>query len=180
MTKELTVLQTGAFLTLTGKPFDHEVIQLKIKDQNVRHFPNNLGRLFPSLETLSCVKSHVKFLERMNFKDMSHLWSLDLSSNLIEQVPVDSFYDLTKVKEIFLKDNKLKVLNANTFIKNFKLLRFSSNRNQIESIERGSFRKNSELMKISFSNNKIKKIENQSFGKMLKLEVLDLSNNMLE
>lgn len=110
-------------------------------------------------------------------QNLSHIETLDLSSNAIEELDDLVFHNLTNLTKLILHNNKLRKLNGNV-LHNFtqlKILDLSSNK--ISSLRKDSFLQAENIQHLNFSNNYLQTIDNNTFSLFAKLERLDLSQN---
>ncbi|KAG4078687.1 hypothetical protein HA402_015277 [Bradysia odoriphaga] len=146
----------------------------------LEHIPSGIGRKFNSLEkfwvSYDDRNLELKRLQRSNFKDMVHLWYLDVKYNSIETVDEDSLRDLPNLKHFVINNNKLKMLQKYTFEKNTKLKHVNANSNQLEFLD-GDLFKNSPLLKDAlFKDNHLKKIS-VDFTVLRSIKTIDFRGN---
>lgn len=156
---------------------DKNVRRVDIDSEHAVYLPNGFGQLFKNLQEFFVWFSKLKYVERENFKDMNKLLRLDLAYNQVEDIPEDTFWDLTSLEGLWLQENKIKILQQNVFqtLENLKF--FAAESNEIEELHPDLFHNNFRLEKIFLSGNKIKSI-GVDFGKFPAINALDFTMNV--
>lgn len=147
-------------------------------------------------------ESEIKGLSQTTFAKLPYLEQLDLSKNLISEVPATVFQSLIWLRVLNLSDNKLKVLSKEQFIDQQYLKELYLAKNNLETIFYDTFLNctkleildlsfneilslsekvslNPSLVKLFLYNNKIKNISSETLTELNNLEVLNLANNEL-
>ncbi|KAG5675184.1 hypothetical protein PVAND_005109 [Polypedilum vanderplanki] len=147
-------------------------------EQNILYLPDNVGSFFPNLFSYYGVNSRLKYIFRSNFVSLRKVTRLDLSSNEIEDLPKDVFYELPRLKTLLLSRNKIKSLDRDLFISNPNLNIIYIFGNEIEVLENDLFRANSNLEQLHIDENKIMNIENEFFDRIPFLQIANFLNNV--
>lgn len=176
-TLNLNVKLPDVLVTLKRKPYDLDVTQLALNDQEIIYFPNNLGKLFPNLRKMRSTKSKIKNIKRKNFEDMKQLEYLDLSHNSLTSLETDVFYELNNLEELDLYNNTLASLPKKIFSQNVELRKIYASYNRLEALEADIFNENVKLSEIYFDNNRLKKI-NFRFDSRFSNVYFDLYDNV--
>ncbi|CAK1584859.1 unnamed protein product [Parnassius mnemosyne] len=167
----------------------------------VAKLSNNIE--FQYLKSVDFSYNMIKLIE-VNQAEYAYveLIDVDLSHNLIEEIPESIFSSFSQMQYLNLKNNRLHTLNILCFegIKNLQRLQLGHNEivdinssflrfkdlqelslehNRIERILSRDFQNLFNLNKLYLSNNNISYIEKSSFDKMTYLNTLDLSDNFL-
>ncbi|CAK1584858.1 unnamed protein product [Parnassius mnemosyne] len=167
----------------------------------VAKLSNNIE--FQYLKSVDFSYNMIKLIE-VNQAEYAYveLIDVDLSHNLIEEIPESIFSSFSQMQYLNLKNNRLHTLNILCFegINNLQRLQLGHNEivdinssflrfkdlqelslehNRIERILSRDFQNLFNLNKLYLSNNNISYIEKSSFDKMTFLNTLDLSDNFL-
>lgn len=172
------VLHQGAFLSMVNISVNFKARILNFRRQDLRHLPNNIGYVFPNLERFRANTLNITSIERTNFKNMDYLFQLDLSDNLIEQIPSDCFDDLVSLIKFSISENKLKVIHANTFAKNLRLMTINMWDNQIEPTDLKNL-KSKRVKFLLLARNRFESIPSDAFDGLENLGEIDLEENEL-
>lgn len=147
-------------------------------------------------------QSGIKGLSQTTFLKLPYLEQLDLSENLISQLPETVFQEVVRLRVLNLSDNKLKVLSKQLLVEQKYLKELHLANNNLESIFYDTFLNctrleildlsfneiislsenvslNPSLVKLFLNNNMIKNISSETFAGLNNLEVLNLANNEL-
>jgi len=111
------------------------------------------------------------------FHQLNHLVELDLSLNLLIDVPSESFRNLNNVRRLLLRQNKIKSLHENNFASLTNLVHLDLSFNQIDSIEPGSFRGITLLKYLKLNNNRLTTLPSNVFVDIPPLFTMSLENN---
>ena len=161
----------------TVKKNNHHVEYVWIKNSEVSHLPRfDSPIFFANMKKYLITNSGLKFIEREDFSPMSKLETLDLSNNLIEEIPEDTLFDLSELVDLFIENNKIKNLSGKllSFAPEFQRLRASNN--SLEILDSDFFSSNPSLKIVSLDNNKLHKIQ-VDFNPFGNLKKIDLLNN---
>jgi Leucine-rich repeat (LRR) protein len=167
---------------------------------NISHLPDQIFRKFPNIEYLNAngiglktfkpskVACDLKVislnnnlmtqLESNTFAFSTQLFTLNIRKNLIEEIAVDTFRDLTHLKELHLSDNKLSSLHMNTFSSLISLEILALSGNQLQIIDLELLQSNVQLNEILLYDNKITSMHPQVFCNMANLFNLELHGNV--
>lgn len=122
-----------------------------ITTMNTGQFRNNRD-----LNSLNLSGNKLFAISRDNFKGLNgSLEQLYLKSNLMREIPFDSFHDLRNLKTIIVSRNLLTSLDEKTFVNNPSLQKFDASLNRIKYLRSDIFYHNSKLAWVSFRNNDI-------------------------
>lgn len=95
------------------------------------------GKLFSNLKNLKTLDLRINLIKELNaewFRNLSGLHALDLSRNVIDELPVKVFGALENLKFLYLDDNNLKTLQPEPFERHAGLLVLTVDNNKIQSI----------------------------------------------
>ncbi|CAG5043129.1 unnamed protein product [Parnassius apollo] len=197
---DLSYNQLKLHPTLNSMPY-LKVLNISHNNLIVATLSNNMK--FKYLTSVDFSYNIIRLIE-VNQAEYAYveLIDLDLSHNLIEEIPESIFHSFSKMRYLNLRNNRLHTLNILFFeginnLQNLQLgyneiidmnssfLRFkylqelSLEHNRIERILSRDFQNFFNLNKLDLSNNNISNIEKGSFDKMTFLNTLDLSDNVL-
>lgn len=154
-----------------------QVIELTIYDGNKTWFiPNGWINFLPNLETLTVTDAGVKSISRPNFKDMSKLRGLYLSSNEISKVPQDVFHDLASLEFLDMHWNDIQSLHFGTFSKLSQLKFLDFRFNSVAKLAKNLFDNNQKLIYVDFANNNLLSIQ-VDFMKLKKITFISFEGN---
>lgn len=166
------------------------------------YFPKNLTKFVTGVSGFLYDDTSLKYIQRDNFIGLAseNPLILHLRSNEIEEIPFDTFYDLTNLLYLDISSNKIKILAPNLLINNIELhsLSISSNDltdipqnllincpklydltaefNQIQELPEDLFKNNPNMTSISMMYNKIRNIK-IDFRDLKLLQFADFRNN---
>lgn len=154
------------------------VAELRIVNQIMEFFPQNLGKLLMNLERVRIERSKLKEVERKNLEgfeaithlaiknnnlvqitngtldDLTHLEILDFSFNSIEFLATEVFAKLTNLKSIDFSNNKLVSLQSDVISQQNVIEQFRFDHNELRSISPNLIRYLKVAKLISFEQNK--------------------------
>ena len=113
------------------------------------------------------------------FYEFKNLQSIDLSNNLIRKLPHNLLIKLNFLKQIDFSYNQLDYLPDDLFNEKYNLEWVNFSYNQIFEIPSKLFRHNKNILKILFINNQIEELPGDLFKELYKLEWIDFSGNQL-
>lgn len=94
---------------------DHDVKAIKFENQVVEHFPRNLHKIFPQLESLFISNCGLKAISRRDLIGLENISGLGIFSNQLTSLPSDLFVDMPKLRNISFIGNKLGSVSSKIF-----------------------------------------------------------------
>lgn len=162
-----------------GRKTNFDVKNFAIASQDFRttFLPNNIGSIFPKLQSLLVQGSKLVFIKRGNFDNLLSLQNLILDHNQIEEIPAEAFDDLENLVRLDVSFNKLLTVDRDSFngVKKLKIL--ALNDNKIEKLSASIFRFNLALEFIALQNNHIKYIGCSMLKHLKKLKFVNFKMN---
>ncbi|KAL4710070.1 hypothetical protein ACJJTC_016472 [Scirpophaga incertulas] len=132
------------------------------------------------LETLSVESSKIKFIPQKSFSGMLKLISIDLSSNLIEDIPSYSFYGLPLIK-LNLKGNVIRDISESAFSSlDLSLSEIDLSENNLTTFPIESLVKLRHLRSLRLAWNEMSSFPKVENADLISLEYLDLNSNNFE
>ncbi|KAG5684223.1 hypothetical protein PVAND_013461 [Polypedilum vanderplanki] len=166
--------------TVKTTPYNNFVEGFVIDDNNnVKHLPENIGRLFPNLEYLSARNNSINDVPRDVLDGLQKLKNLDLSDNNLSVIDRETFTNLPSLEELNLSGNNVPHIYNETFGYLPTLKELDLSRNEIDTIDTGVFNSMPSLEKLSLENNEIIELPENLFKKNPKLESVNLSGNKI-
>lgn len=98
---------------------------------------NNIGLI--NLQKIYLIKCKIKLLERYGFRKLNNLVELDLSYNLLTDVPTHIFDNINELRELKLNGNPITKITNDAFNYLPQLLRLELSNCKINVIERNAF-----------------------------------------
>lgn len=92
-----------------------EVLQVSIRDQNIKIVPRHLGAFFPNLESLDMYKAGVETVSKIDFAGLANLKQLHFNDNKIKLLENDLFIGNPKMKWISFINNPVTNVGHNVF-----------------------------------------------------------------
>ncbi|XP_057337579.1 protein artichoke-like [Microplitis mediator] len=123
-----------------------------------------------NLEFLSISNSELQGIDSNSFRDLTNLRHLDLSFNILREMPVVLRY-LVNLKTLLLNNNQIETIPDISVI--VSLEHFSIANNKIGSMDCSTFSGLSNLKKLNLSNNALSKFVSGSLDDLILLEELD-------
>lgn len=130
-----------------------DVQSLHIANQRAQHLPSQMAKVFPNLIDFRVTNSSLEFIQRRNFRDLTHLKLLLITENPLKTIPSDTFFDLEKLEDLKLKTNAISSINPDTFSRNPSLLLVDLSYNRISSLSGLLLRNNLNLQNFLINNN---------------------------
>ncbi|XP_078582162.1 uncharacterized protein LOC144865383 [Branchiostoma floridae x Branchiostoma japonicum] len=106
--------------------------------------------------------------------------TLDLSGNMLQDIPLGFLRNLSSLKLLNIENNALVVLRNNTFVGVTNLTSVFLGGNDLIDIEQDAFKSVSHLKQLRLNNNKLTIIHNETFKGLISLISLNLASNQLE
>ncbi|XP_037039164.1 prostasin-like [Bradysia coprophila] len=176
-----TNFEVGSFTGSHVNGYDAQnVTEIWFWTGTLEHIPFGIGRKFNVLEKFWVSYDDrnlgLKRLQRSNFKDMGHLWYIDVKYNDVDTVDEDTLRDLPNLKYFVINNNKLKMLQKHTFEKNTKLKHVNANSNQLQFVHGDLFKNNQLLEEALFKDNNLKTIS-VDFTRLGSIKTIDFRGN---
>lgn len=130
------------------------------------------------LKTLS-IKRVEEVLMKINFEKFTELENLDLSSNVISEVPKNAFKGNKKLKTLKLMNNYIDILNFETFSSLSELVTLDLSHNNLHTFDSRLFDDLKNLKYLNLSMNAITDLPLGAFKELKNLRILDLTSNDL-
>lgn len=92
-----------------------EVLQVSIRDKNVKIVPRHLGAFFPNLESFDMFTSGVETVSKVDFAGLPNLKQLHFNNNQIKLLENDLFVGNPNMKWISFINNPLTNVGHNVF-----------------------------------------------------------------
>lgn len=161
-----------------GRRTSRDVSVMQIKGGRVTHFPDltQVSETFPYLSGFGITFTGLKKIEREKLKNLSRLKFFLISDNEIEEIPADTFYDLTNLELIDICRNKIKRMEPTWLTSMPRLRVFKARTNEFQYVPAGMFNNNPELEEILFDGNKIAKNE-VDYSSLHKLKLVAILQN---
>ncbi|EFN78369.1 Malignant fibrous histiocytoma-amplified sequence 1 [Harpegnathos saltator] len=110
---------------------------------------------------------------------MKYLKQLDLSGNLLENIHIDVFEDLSDLEDLSYSNNRLSSFNISVLNANFPLVKLNLSHNMINSLERSSQHMVTSLKVLDLSYNNLTYVYDDFLKAVPRVEYLDFSFNRL-
>lgn len=131
---------------------------------------------FPNLTQFDAGWVGIKEISRRDMNPMKNFTWVSFWGNKLEEIPLNTFADLTKLEKLILGQNKLKSLHPDTFVKNVNLREIWLQENQLQALPKGLFANNLELSVIYAEKNEISTIK-IDFLSLTKFNLITLMDN---
>jgi len=144
------------------------------------HLPKIIDFLFMGLEVshLNILRSNVSLVESSSLSALGKsLESLDLSANLLTEVPSPALTTMSTLTFLNLNYNHISSLRDEAFAGMLVLERLTLYENKIKHIHHNAFRGITRLARLNLGKNELRNIPSDSFHPLKNLEVLDLHEN---
>jgi Leucine-rich repeat (LRR) protein len=152
---------------------------INIVRQNTRNIPSILCEQFPNARSFIAVDSNIEFLYDSSFAACRNLTVINLWSNLISEVPANTFVHNPLLNNLLLGSNRIERLNADSFSGTaIEFLDISNN--NLDSFDPDWFNSiNDTLRTLDLLLNNIQVLPADAFRTIRDLEILILSFNPL-
>ncbi|GJQ85651.1 hypothetical protein Trydic_g20200 [Trypoxylus dichotomus] len=173
-------LSHNALVTLHPATFRHLIglYELDLSGNRLLQFVPGLPR---SIEYLHLKRNNIGNIPLSSSPDLDlpTLRMLDVSSNSLKSLKMDSFRTLPLLKKLYLGNNLLQNLEDGTFdgLLNIEVLDLQGN--NLVQLPPHIFNDLPELQAVNLRNNKLYVIKNQIFHNNKHLKMVDISNNQL-
>ncbi|KAK3600539.1 hypothetical protein CHS0354_036098 [Potamilus streckersoni] len=146
------------------------------------------GRFLPfilegktQLRILSIRRYNIRQISSGSLSNFTNLIVLDLSDNLISNLPDNIFHGLISLKNLNLSKNVLTSLDSNTglFSDLHSLTHLYLGFNKLTRINNSTFRNLTRLSQLGLESNRISTIDSNTFQAIPSLQIINLSNNTL-
>lgn len=152
--------------------------QLRWKDSKLTNIDTII--LSPiNLELLDLADNNIRYIKNHQFLNYTKLKFLNLSNNLIDDLPRNFCQGLDLLEELYLSGNKLHAIPFQVFapLINLKILDLSNN--FMVTFLDHFFRPNKHIQTLLLNNNRLNKLTSNSLADLTELKTLELSNNSL-
>lgn len=156
---------------------DRDVSKLWIVEQQATYIPNlsKIVTKFDRIRDFRIWSCGLKYLERSKLKAFKKIIVLDLFNNLIEEIPENTFDDLTNLEELIILRNRLQSLPETLLRKLNRLKYFRAQENEIETLP-ANFFDGTQIVEVVMSKNNLKKIA-VNFNNYANINLIDFKNN---
>merc|ERR1719233_2172246 len=139
---------------------------------------NDITRIsYPKLRYLNLEKNMIRNISNV-FNLLTSLQVLNLGENMIDELPAETFRDMTNLLQVNLNKNKVRNLEPGVF-ENAFLTKVNMSGNQLTEIQSKSFSNLEILEVVDLSGNQISAIKNGAFDRIPHLKTLHLQKNRL-
>ena len=161
-----------------GERNSRDVSVMQIKKGKMTHFPDvtHVTEDFPNLTGFGITFTGLKKIERQKLKSLSKLTFFLINDNEIEEIPADTFLDLTNLELIDICRNEIKMLDSNWLTSMPRLRVFKARSNKFEIIPANMFSINKQLEEILLDDNQIARNE-VNFVELPKLKLIAMLEN---
>ncbi|KAJ6641776.1 Leucine-rich repeat-containing protein 15 [Pseudolycoriella hygida] len=166
-------IPAGVFRPLENLQFLH-LIETNLTAINNQWFASNERLIFLNLQ------SNRIALTAESFVGLEALRTLDLTNNMIDEIPEGAFTHLQNLQNLNLFDNGLTVLRADSFtdLRQLEILEIS--RNPIQVIETGAFHGLENLLQLSLSRCRLRQLQSNTFEDLVNLNNINLNFNEID
>jgi Leucine-rich repeat (LRR) protein len=175
-------------IDVTG-PFDWNSktgwTRVVISESKFPHFPTNLFKLLPSLQSLSATNCGLLTLQTLGSKSPNisdsgkYLMHLDLSNNMVTFLEAHTFQLTSILETLSLSNNRLTYIDASAFSGLSKLDFLFLNNNQLTYLDLPVFTPLQSLTRLFSSNNLFQNFNFEWFSNNIQLEYVHLDGNKL-
>lgn len=181
---DLTVLKLSNNSLKTANGINTESLEtLDVSYNQIREITERMFDEMPNLINLKISFNGLEVLHPNSLKELVELNELDLSNNLLVNIPYQIFANNPELTAINLSHNLIKNMPDKGFLFNQKpgvINHFDASYNQIEFLHENSFATMVGLTHLYLNNNKIKALPSLVFSQLKSLQLLDLSFNEIE
>ncbi|XP_068215701.1 chondroadherin-like [Palaemon carinicauda] len=169
---ELTHIPTDALSDLQGLEILH------LRTNKIQRLPNYGFSKLEKLQELRLEDNDINVVDSMAFGDCCrNLDILDLTRNLLTEIPTVSFFTLTNLTYLKLDGNKIEEIGKDAFSGLTKLNTLDLANNQIATVEENAFRK-LQIRNLDLQQNKLEGLTELSFAGLENVtKWIDLSYN---
>jgi len=157
-----------------------DVLDLEIRDGELRTLPAGLGEVFPNLRSLRVMRTKVGFIDDDCFEKLGGLREISFTSTELKELREDTFSALTNLESVSFLNNKFTEIDGDTFDNNKIIKAIDFRNNMIAGLPADLFENNGELREINFDGNNIKVLEANTFKSNTKLRTIKFARNRLE
>ncbi|XP_045528399.1 leucine-rich repeat-containing G-protein coupled receptor 5-like [Pieris brassicae] len=180
----ITSLKVSGNWSETKLTFLENMYRLKalhINNNNIKMIYDSPFRHLTRLEELNLSGNQLSHIEELFQFDSypNKLKKLCLSHNAIQEIPGDTFFELTNLKELDLSYNSITELYEEPFSNLTNLVILKLNHNNIKNLN-GAMNNLFNLKHLYLAHNQIENIVEQSIKIIYHLETIDISKNHLE
>lgn len=165
---------------LLGKT-DLDVEGIHFDKATMFYVPEGIGKIFKNLKKFVVGRNmRFKHIKRSNLKNLVNLDWLEIIENKIENVDMDTVWDIPTLEWFVFGENKIKHVDNKTFEKTTNLISVQLNDNEIEIFDENTLSNLPKLERFYMYNNKLKELHKNTFERNPKLKIVSLFNNKLE
>lgn len=129
-----------------------------------------------NLQRIYLARCHIKIIEERTFRGLTNLIELDLSGNMLENVPSESFHDCPSLMRLTLSDNPIKTLRKAAFNHLSFLSTLELSNCELSRVDENAFQGLMNLEWLHLDRNKLTSLK----GLSKSLKGIDLQNNLWE
>lgn len=152
---------------------------LDLSDNQLMNLPaecfHKLGLI--NLQRLYLSRSHISRIAAEAFVGLVGLVELDLTENLIEDVPTDTFTSCSNLMRLILNGNRIRKIRQGAFRRLTQLTNLEISRCEIEEIEQGAFEGLESLEWLRLNGNRLTRVPDHTLLLGGNLRGLTLHNN---
>ncbi|XP_026749119.2 toll-like receptor 3 [Galleria mellonella] len=134
---------------------------------------------YKNLTKLNLSHNLLREIPDATFDSFSKLTSLDLSNNYISQLTIGTFEGVKHLKYLDLSNNEVSNINSSMF-RFTDLTTLNISHNKISTIEKTDFAYLKKLVSVDLSHNYIVNIEKSIFCNMIFLNTININNNKID
>ncbi|XP_053612441.1 leucine-rich repeat, immunoglobulin-like domain and transmembrane domain-containing protein 2 [Plodia interpunctella] len=113
------------------------------------------------------------------FKDLTNLVELDLTKNLLTQIPTDTFKEVPFLRDLILAQNPIRTIHSDALNNLSNLVKLDLSGCEIREIAPDAFRTVLALHNLKLNQNKLRELPLESLEKIHDLKTIDFSDNSL-
>lgn len=132
-----------------------------------------------NLEILDLGGNEIVYLQNYQFQNFTKLKFLNLSNNLIYDLPRNCCYGLDLLEELYLSGNRLHAIPFQVFAPLYNLKILDLSHNFMVTFLDHFFRPNKNIETLLLNNNRITKLTSNALADLKQLKTLELSNNSI-
>lgn len=174
-----TVECTDRALITIPKEIDTETQVLDLSGNNLQILPD---RTFHKIDLLNVQRLYLRScrigqIEKLAFKGLTNLIELDLSYNLLTQIPTDAFRSIPFLRDLILTRNPISKIDSNAFAILSNLVKLDLSNCQLNTISPQAFDGIESLELLKLSGNKLSELQPKTIEKFQRLHSIELHNN---
>ena len=180
---QLVNLEDLGLSNITAAQCQLSITKLELRNNKLTSVtPGSLAGVEESLEILTVADNDLTELDRMSLHGLTHLQSVDVSSNSLTSLPPDLFLHNPGLEKINLSHNALATVHLSVFRNLTKLTSLDLSHNALDEawIKEDIFSDLTTLTSLDLSHNHFNHVDNTLFQPLTSLTFLDLSHNRLQ